>query len=311
MRAIVYDAKARPRTFGLRGVEKPEPADGEVLVRIEAVGLNAADYRSMKMGLIPESGIFGADVAGVVEAVGASVTRFTVGDAIVAETEDCGFGGLAEFVAVPERFVVPKPEALSFVDAAAMPMAAITALQALRDKGGVRQGSRVLIHGASGGVGTFAVQLAKHSGATVTAVCGASHADLVRSLGADRVIDYAYEDFAKDDSRYDIILAVQGSRAPFAYHKSLAKRGVVVVVGGALRQLFGAMIVGPLLSLGSRKHRVLAMKANAADLEFVLNLASEGKIRPVVEKTYPLEEATDAMRYLEGGHATGKIVVTT
>jgi NADPH:quinone reductase-like Zn-dependent oxidoreductase len=310
MKAIVYDKKAKHCAFSLREAAKPVPRAHETVVRVAAVSLNAADYRSMQMGMIPKSGIFGADVAGRIESAGSSVTRFKVGDEVVADTSGCGFGGLAEFVAVPEKLLALKPASVSFVHAAAVPMASITALQGLRDRGGIARGGKVLINGASGGVGTYAVQLAKFLGAEVTAVCGSRNVALVRSLGADRVIDYSKEDFARGEKRYDLILAVQGNRPLRAYRALLGPKGVCVFVGGALSQIFRSMLLGPFLSLGGRKLRVLAAKPNAVDLAYVLGLVEAGTIKPVIERIFPLAEAAEAMRFLGEGHSPGKVVVT-
>ena len=310
MKAILYDTKAKLCGRIPQEVEKPKPGAHDVLVKVEAVALNAADYRSMQMGLIPKSRIFGADVAGKIESVGTAVTRFKAGDEVVADTSGCGFGSLADYVIIPETLLARKPESVPFIEAASVPMAALTALQGLRDKGGIREGSKVLINGASGGVGTFAVQLAKFLGASVTAVCGSRNAELVRSLGADRMIDYSKEDFAKTDSRYDIILAVSGNRPLLTYRRLLEANGTYVMIGGEMSQIFRSLLLGPFLSLGAKKMRSLAARPNAADLEYVLNLVAEGKIKPVIEKVYPFAETADAMQFLSAGHASGKIVVS-
>ena len=193
MKAIVFDKNLSPEKFVLREVEKPTPAEGQVLVKIMAASINAADYRSIRLGNIPKSGIFGADIAGKVEAVGAGVSRLKVGDEVFGDIMSAGWGGLAEYVAVPEKLLAIKPAAVSFLDAASLPIACLTALQGLRDLGGIKAGHRVLIHGAGGGVGTFAVQLAKYFGAEVTAVCGPHNVEQSKTLGADRVIDYTKE----------------------------------------------------------------------------------------------------------------------
>jgi NADPH:quinone reductase-like Zn-dependent oxidoreductase len=309
MKAIVYEKSGSSR-LTLREVEKPTPAADEVLIKVRAVALNAADYRSMRMGVIPKRKIFGADVAGVVEAAGSQVTLFKAGDEVFGDLSFSGSGGLAEYVTAPQRLLARKPENVSWVQAAAVPMSALTALQALRDKGHVQPDQRVLIVGAGGGVGSFAVQLAKHFGAQVTAVCGPKNAEKVRALGADRVMDYTESDFTQTPERYDLILAVNGGHPLLTYRRLLAKRGTCVVVGGALAQVIKVMLFGWLLSLGSKRMSVLSAKASPEDLEFVINLVAQGKIQPVIDRTCPLEETPQAFDYLSRGHALGKVVVT-
>lgn len=304
MKAVVFENKA----LQLREVAKPVPGAGEVLVKVHAVAINAADYRSMKLGAIPKSRIFGSDVAGQVEAVGMDVTKFKVGDEVFGDLSGCGSGGFAEYAAAPEGALAAKPAGVTDADAAAVAMAAVTALQGLR-LGGLRAGQSVLIYGAGGGVGTFAVQLARHFGARVTAQCGPNNVDLARSLGAERVIDYTREDFAADGQRYDLILAVNGSRPLGDYRRALAPRGVLVVVGGELSQVFKTMFFGPILSLGGRKVRLLAAKPNAADLETIIGLVAGGQIKPVIDRRYPLEQTAEAVEYLARGHARGKVIV--
>ena len=304
MKAVVFENKA----LQLREVEKPTPGSGEVLVKIRAVALNAADYRSMSLGAIPKGRIFGADVAGQVEAVGPDVTRFKVGDAVFGDLSGCGFGGLAEYAAAPEHLLAAKPAGVADADASAAAMAAVTALQGLR-LGNLKAGQNVLIYGAGGGVGNFAVQLARHLGARATAVCGPANVELMRSLGAERVIDYTREDFAADGQRYDLILAVNGSRPLGDYRRALNPRGVLVTVGGELSQVFKTMLFGPLLSLGGRKARLLAAKPNVPDLEFIAGLVAQGRIRPVIDRRYPLEQTAEAVAYLARGHARGKVIV--
>lgn len=310
MKAIVYVKRGTPDPFIYCDVSKPIPGDGEVLIKIHAASLNAADYRLFRMGLgIPKSKIFGSDIAGTVEAVGKNIRTFQPGDNVAADTGGYGFGGLAEYAVAPGDIAALIPAEVSFEKAAAVPMAAITALQALRDKGSIRQGQKVLINGASGGVGTYAVQLAKHFGAEVTAVCSTGNADLVRSLGADHVIDYAKEDFTQSGTRYDLIIAVNGYHPLSAYKRALAPEGTYVMVGGTFPQIFKSLIFGPLMSAGKRKIRSLAAKGNAKDLAFLLDLVKEGIINPVIDRRYPLRQAGEAFLYLEKGHAGGKVVI--
>ena len=310
MKAIVFVKRGTPDPFIYCDVKTPIPGDGEVLIKIHAVSLNAADYRLFRMGLgIPKNRIFGADISGIVEAVGTNIHSFLPGDEVVADTSDFGFGGLAEYTVAPERAMVHKPDEISFEKAAAVPLASVTALQALRDRGGIRPGQKVLINGASGGVGTYAVQLAKYFGAEVTAVCSAKKMDLVRSLGADHVVDYTNEDFTKSGIQYDLIIAVNGYHPLSAYKRALASEGTYVMVGGTFPQIFKSLIFGPLMSAGKRKIRSLAAKGNAKDLEFILNLVKEGEINPVIDRRYLLRQAGEAFLYIEQGHAGGKVVI--
>jgi len=309
VKAVVYDKRMSPDSLVVREVERPVPGDHEVLVKIFAVSVNAADYRSMQMGLIPKRKIFGTDIAGKVEAVGKNTQKLKVGDEVFGDTSGSGFGGFAEYVCVPENALALKPASVSFQDAAALPMAAVTALQALRDLGSIKPGQKVLIYGAGGGVGTFAVQLAKHFGAEVTAVCGTKNVELVRSLGADRVIDYTREDFAKSCERYDLLVAVNGNRSLPVYKRALAPGGVFVMVGGALSQVIGTLLFGPVMSIGGKKMRLLVAKPDPKDLEFVINLVVEGKVKPVIDRSYPLQDTAQAVRYARQGHARGKVII--
>ncbi len=213
MKAIVYEKGNSPDVLVLREVEKPIPADNEVLIKVFAVAINAADYRSMSMGIIPKGRIFGADVAGVVEAVGKNVQNFKVGEEVFGDLAGNGFGGFAEFACAPERFFAKKPAGVSFIDTAAVPMAGFTALQGLRGLGNIQTGQKVLICGAGGGVGNFTVQLAKYYGAEVTAVCSPHNVEIVRSIGADFIIDYSKEDFTVSSKKYDLIMAVNGNQS--------------------------------------------------------------------------------------------------
>lgn len=306
MKAVVYDQKA----LVLREMEKPVPGDGEVLVRILAVSVNAADYRSMRMGIIPKRKIFGADISGRIEAAGKNISRFGIGDEVFGDISACGFGGFAEYAAVPESALALKPPGVSFETAAAVPMAGVTALQALRDRGNIRPGQKVLICGAGGGVGTFAVQLARHFGAEVTTVCGEKNAKASRSLGANHVINYKERDFTKGNERYDLILAVNGNESLFTYRRMLAAKGTFVMVGGALPQVIRSLLFGWLMSAGGRKMKFLAAKPSTQDLEFLIRLVENGKLKPVIDRRYSLEETAEAVRYLGLGHALGKVVIT-
>ena len=321
MKAVVYTKYGSPDVLQLKEVEKPTPKDNEVLIRIHAASANAADWHLLRgdpfllrlgYGLLkPNNTILGADIAGRVEAVGNNVTQFQPGDEVFGDISGCGLGGFAEYVSVPEHAVISKPASMTFEEAAAVPMAAVTALQGLRDKGQIQPGQKVLIHGASGGVGTFAVQIAKAFRAEVTAVCSTRKVDLVRSIGADHVIDYTHEDFTKNGQRYDLILAANGNRSMFAYKRALAPTGRYVVTGGSMAQLFQAMLLGPLLSTAGRQNmgNVLA-RPNQNDLACMKELLEAGKVIPVIDRCYPLSETAEAIRYLEAGHARGKVVIT-
>ncbi|MCP3933083.1 MAG: NAD(P)-dependent alcohol dehydrogenase [Bacteroidetes bacterium] len=309
MKAIIYDKKGLPDRLIYQDVDKPIPNDNELLIRVHVVSANAADYRSMKMGMIPKKKIFGSGIAGKVESVGKNIQQFEPGDHVVGDLTDFGFGGFAEYAIAPEKALIHKPENLSSEAAATLPVAATTALKALRDKGAIQKGQKVLIVGSGGGVGTFAVQLARHFSAEVTAVCSTGNIEQSTSLGADFVIDYTKEDFTKKNKYYDLIIAINGNYPLLACRRILKKEGTYVMVGGTLSQISKTLLFGWLLSFGSKKIRSLSAKSDPQDLEFVAKLVAEGKIQPVIEKQYSLAETADAMRYLTEGHAKGKIVI--
>jgi len=309
MKAVVYSKKGKPDRLIYGIFEKPIMGDNEVLIKVVAVSVNAADYRSMSMGIIPKRKIFGADIAGRVESAGKNIRQLRPGDEVIGDLASYGFGGFAEYTVAPEKALILKPAKISFEEAAALPMAAMTALQALRDKGNIQPGHRVLIAGSGGGVGTFAVQLAKYFGAEVTAVCGTGNVDQSRSLGADRVIDYTKEDFTKGAGGYDLILAINGNRRLSDYKRILNPNGIYVMVGGALSQIFKSLLFGQFMSFGSKKMLSLAARANQNDLEFIVKLVEEGKIRPIIDRRYPLDKTSEAMRYLNEGHARGKVII--
>jgi NADPH:quinone reductase-like Zn-dependent oxidoreductase len=308
MKAIVYTKYGPPDVLQLKEVEKPAPKDDEVLIKVHAASLNAYDWhaltadiflvRLMGFGLLkPKNKILGADIAGRVEAVGGNVTQFQPGDDVFG---DIGRGGFAEYACSRENRLVSKPANLSFEEAAAVPMAALTALQGLRDKGRIQPGQKVLINGASGGVGTFAVQIAKSFGAEVTAVCSTGKMDLARSIGADQVIDYTKEDFTKNGQHYDLIFAANGYHPILDYRRALSPKGIYVVAGGTIAQMFQAMTLGG-----------VSAKVNQKDLVFIKELLEAGKVRPVIDRRYLLSEVPEALRYLGEGHARGKVVIST
>lgn len=319
MKAMIYAEYGSPDVLQLKEVATPQPGQDEVLVKVHATGLNAADryklsgapfiVRLIGDGLRrPKHTILGADVAGVVEAAGPNVSRFRPGDAVYGDLSGRGWGGLAEYVAAPEDVWALKPAGVSFEQAAAVPMAAVTALQGLRDKGQIRAGQRVLIYGASGGVGTFALQIAKALGAEVTAVCSPRNVDMAHALGADHVIDYTREDFAQNKQRYGLIFVANGNRPLGDYQRALAPGGIGVVAGGALGQIFQAMLLGPFVA-GRGKVTSLSARPDSGDLATIGEWLEKGTIRPVIDRCYPLAETAEAFRYLEKEHARGKVVV--
>ena len=322
MKAIVCTKYGPPDVLELKEVERPTPKDNEVLVKIHAASVNPADWhilrgkpfllRLMGFGLLkPKNEIPGCDIAGRVEAVGRNVKQFQPGDEVFGDLAQFGLGAFAENVCAPENALALKPANISFEEAAAVPMAAVTALQGLRDKGKIQAGQKVLINGASGGVGTFAVQIAKSFGAEVTGVCSTRNLDMVRSIGADHVIDYTQEDFTQNGQRYDLILAANGYHWISDYKRALSPKGTYVMTGGSMAQLFQAMLLGPWISMtGSKKMGNLMAKLNQKDLIFMKELLEGGKVVPVIERRYPLSEVAEALRYLEEGHAKGKVVIT-
>ena len=309
MKAIVYDKKSHPDRLVYCDVEKPVPTDGEVLIKIHSVSLNAADYRSMKMGLIPKRKIFGADIAGRIESVGKDIALFKPGDEVMGDLASYGFGGLAEYVTAPEKALIKKPGQVSFEAAATLPLAAMTALQALRDKGNIQKGDKVLIVGSAGSVGPFAVQIAKYFGAEVTGVCSSRNVQQTLSIGADYAIDYTKEDFLNSNKRYDLILGINGNYPLLAYRRALAQNGRYVMVGGSLSQIFKSLLLGRLLSSGSKKMKSLSAKPDKQDLEFLGSLLQNGSIKPVIDRRYTLDKTAEAMNYLQPGHSGGKVVI--
>ena len=322
MKAIVYKKYGSPDVLKLEEIQKPTPGDDEALIKVHAASVNAYDWhfltadifliRLMGGGLLkPKNTRLGADMAGRVEAVGRNVKQFEPGDEVFGDIGAWGNGAFAEYVSVPERALELKPTNLSFEQAAAVPMAAVTALQGLRDNGQIQPGQRVLINGASGGVGTFAVQIAKYFGAEVTAVCSTDKMDMARTLGADHVIDYTQEDFTKNGQQYDLIFAANGYHPLSAYKRALTAKGIYVMAGGSMAQIFQAMLLGPRMSeTGGRKMEAAMAKLNQKDLAFLKELLEAGKIAPVIDRRYALSETAKALRYLGEGHAKGKVVIT-
>ena len=323
MKAIVHTRYGSPDVLQLKDVEIPVPTADELLVKIHATSVNASDWHAMRGKPIrtvrgglrkPKDQRLGIDLAGRVEAVGGNVTQFRVGDDVFG----IGRGAFAEYACASEQLLARKPAELSYEAAAAVPVAAITALQALRDKGRIQSGQQVLMQGASGGVGMFAVQIAKAFEAEVTAVCGARHVEQTRALGADHVIDYTQEDFTrkkgKKRRRYDLILAVSGYHSIFAYRRALRPGGRYVLVGASahvFRALFQALLLGPMISkLGGKTLGAFVANPTRQDLLFVKELLEAGKVSPVIDRVYPFSETAEAIRYLEAGHASGKVVIS-
>ncbi len=319
MRAVIYRRYGPPDVLELVEVARPEPGPEEVVVRVHAASVNPLDWHFMRgspvvvrvmSGLLrPRRGRLGVDLAGVVESVGSRVTRFRPGDEVFGAAR----GAVAEYAPAREDRLVGKPASLTFEQAAAAPVAALTALQALRDKAGLEPGQRVLVIGASGGVGTFAVQIAKALGAVVTGVCSTRNVEMVAAIGAERVVDYTREDFAKGEDRYDVILDCIGDHSLSDYRRVMNPRGVHVGVGGSggvMEMLVGFLAVRAVSPFVSQRFVSFIASLNGKDLGVLAELMASGQVKPVIDRSYPLEEAADAIRYLENGHARGKVVVT-
>ena len=318
MKAIVYEKFGSPDVIQLKEIETPAPKDDEVLIKIHAASVNAYDWhfltadifliRFMGGGLLkPKNTRLGADMAGRIEAVGKNIKAFKPGDEVFGMVK----GSFAEYVCAPEKALALKPENTSFNETAAIPMAGITALQGLRDEGQIRVGQKVLINGASGGVGTFAVQIAKSFGTDVTAVCSTRNLDQAHAIGADHVIDYTKEDFTKNGQQYDLIFAANGYHSLPAYKRALTPKGIYVMSGGSQAQIFQSMLMGSMMSeKDGRKMTGVSAKSNQNDLITLKELFEAGKVRSIIDRQYPLSEAAEALRYLGAGHARGKVIIT-
>jgi NADPH:quinone reductase-like Zn-dependent oxidoreductase len=323
MKAIVYHDFGSPDVLRLEEIEKPVPSDNQLLIRVRAVSVNPLDWHYMEgtpyLGRLPEFGLFkpkverlGVDYAGTVEAVGKNVTQYKPGDEVYGNRS----GAFAEYVVATDKGLALKPTNLTFEQAASVPVAAITALQALRDKGKVQPGQKVLINGASGGVGTFAVQIAKSFGAEVTGVCSGRNADMVRSIGADHVIDYMKEDFTKSAGRYDLIVDNVANRSLLECRRVLTSKGKIVMIGGGgindgrwTGPLVGVLKALTLKPFVTQELGMMLAEINNKDLTLLADLIQSGKVKPVIDRTYPFSELPEALRYLEEGHARGKVVV--
>ncbi|KFZ26717.1 MAG: Alcohol dehydrogenase [Candidatus Izimaplasma bacterium HR2] len=320
MKAVVYKKYGPPDTLQLEEVDKPIPKDNEVLIEVVASSVNVADLGMLTgkpfvvrffSGLFkPKNPILGSDVSGIVKSIGKNVSSLKIGDEVFGDIYDSGAGGYAEYVCAAENLLVLKPSSITFEEAAAVPVAAVTALQALQTKGKIMAKQQVLINGASGGVGSFLVQIAKSFGAEVTAVCSSRNIDMAIKLGADYVIDYTKEDFTKNKMKYDLIIGANGFHSIWDYKRSLTSRGKYVMTGGTGVQMFQAIVLAPFLSIiGKKKLGSLAAKANKNDLTFLAQLMETRKLVPYIEKAYKLSEIINAFKYISEGHAKGKIVI--
>ena len=306
MKALIYKNKS----FNFEDIDQPVPSKDEILIKVINTSLNAGDYRLIQLNSgLPKTGILGNAIAGIVDRVGLNVNDFKIGDRVVVDTSDAGFGGLAEYAIAKASSCVSIPDSVSFIDASACPVASTTALQALTLFKTIKHKDKVLIVGASGGVGTFAVQLAKHLGAQMTAVCSTGNVDLMNQLGADVVINYKKDDLHALNETFDLILAINGAYPLSLCRKLLNKDGVYVMVGGPIKQFIMNMLLCPVYSLGKKKFRILNSKSNPIDLNQIIELVSEHKIKPYIERVYPFNEAIEAFKAFEQGHSRGKIVI--
>jgi len=319
MKAIVFTKYGTPDVLELREVDKPVPKDDEVLIKVHAVSINDWDWGALQgipfinrllFGLLkPKKKILGSDIAGRIEAVGKNVEQFQSGDEVFGDLSG-EWGGFAEYVCARENALALKPASMTFDEAAAIPQAAMLAVQGLRDKGQIQPGQKLLINGAGGGVGTFAVQIAKLYGVEVTGVDSSGKLDMLRSMGFDQVIDYTQEDFTKNGQCYDLILDVKTNRSIFDYTRALSPNGSYVTVGGSMARLFQFLFLGPLISLISKKKiRIVALKPNK-DLAYLNELFEAGKVKPVIDGPYKLSEVPKAFRHFGEGRHKGKVVIT-
>ncbi|WP_337103298.1 NAD(P)-dependent alcohol dehydrogenase [Paenibacillus sp. YIM B09110] len=320
MKALVYESYGSPEVLRLEEVDVPVPKDHEVLIEVHAASVNSWDFDLLRgkpyitrLGGLrkPRYRILGADIAGRVIAVGAAAKRFRPGDEVFGDLCGCGWGGFAEYVSANEEALTLKSEGISFEEAAAIPQAAVLALQGMRNKGNLREGHRVLINGAGGGVGTFAVQYAKLLGAEVTCVDRAEKLEMLLSIGSDYVLDYMKDDFTSSGLRYDLILDVVGNRSVFAMQHALMKGGTYVMIGGPLPRILLTVLASPLFAwLGRKKVAVLVHKPNHDDQMIWIDLVKAGQVVPVIDRQYPLSDAAQALRYFGEGRAKGKVIIS-
>ena len=319
MRAVVYEKYGSTDVLELKDIPKPEPKDHEVLVKVVASSVNSWDwdrltgkpylYRLLSGITKPKLKILGADVAGIVELVGKDVKTIKTGDHVYGDLSECNWGGFAEYVCASEDALIHKPQTMSFEQAAAIPQAAVMALQGLVEKKHIQPGQKLLMNGGGGAVGTFAIQLAKHFGAEVTCVDHTSKLDFMRSLGADQVIDYTIENFTKTGDRYDVIVDVVANQSVFDYKRALKDDGIYLMIGGKIPSILQIAFLGPLISKkGGKQIRILGIKTNK-DLNFINELFEAGKLKPVIDKIYPLSETAQALQKIGDGTVMGKVVV--
>jgi NADPH:quinone reductase-like Zn-dependent oxidoreductase len=319
MKAVVYRKYGPPEVLQVKDIPKPVPGNGEVLVKIHAASVNRSDWECLigeplyvRMGGIrrPRHPILGSDIAGRVEAVGSNVTKFKPGDEVFGDIMGRN-GGFAEYVCVHEKVLAPIPAGMTFEEASVIPQPGVIALQGIRDKGLVGPGKQVLINGAGGATGVFAIQIAKQLGAEVTGVDKGAKHDLMRSLGADHVIDYTRDDFTRNGSQYDLILDLVAYRSVFAYRRALKRGGSYYYVGGSVRLLFAILFFGPIIKrVTGKKIGFLAVRPSTKDMLYIAEQLQSGQLTSVIDKRFPLEEVPDALRYLGEGHARGKLVIT-
>ena len=318
MKAIIHTKYGSPDVLQLKEVERPTPKDNEVLIKVQAVSVNRSDWENLtgsplysRFGglLRPRHKILGSDIAGRVEITGRKIKQFQIGDEVFGDVS-FRMGGFAEYVCALEETLALKPASMTFEEVAAIPQGAVIALQGIRDKGHVQPGQKILINGAGGGAGMFALQLAKLYGAEVTGVDNSGKLDFMRSLGADHVIDYTQEDFTKNGQQYDLILDVVANRSVFAYKRALSPKGSYFAVGGSISTLFQILILGPWIRRTTgKKIRILAVQPSLEDLVQVTELCEAGKVAPVIDRRFSLSEVPEALRYLGEGFVKGKVVI--
>jgi NADPH:quinone reductase-like Zn-dependent oxidoreductase len=319
MKAVVYTRYGPPEALRLDDIERPRPRDDQVLIKVHAASVNASDWETLRGKPLyariggpvrPRFRILGSDIAGRVEAIGSAVTRFRPGDEVFGDNLAL-MGGFAEYVCAREQALAAKPAGMSFEEAAAIPQAGVIALQGIRRKGLVQPGQKVLVNGAGGGAGMFAVQLAKLAGAQVTGVDNAGKLDFVRSLGADQVVDYTRTDFTRTGEQYDLVLDLAAHRSAFDYRRALATNGRYLYVGGSVPTLLQVLLVGPLIGRkAGKKIRLLVVQSNPQDLVTVAELCQAGAIVPVIDRRFSLSDVPHALRQLGDGQAAGKLVIT-
>lgn len=320
MKAIVYVKYGPPKVLEPKEIEKPIPKDNEVLVKVHATSVNDWDWGLLRgspfmnrlfFGLLkPKIKILGGDIAGQVETVGRNVKRFQPGDEVYGDLTASGFGGFAEYVSVSENALVPKPVSMTYEEAAAIPQAAVLALQGFILERQVQPGQKVLINGAGGGAGTFAIQIAKSYGAEVTGVDSTVKLDTMRTIGADHVFDYTKEDFTKSGRRYDMILDFAAHHSVFNYNRALSPGGIYIIVGGSTGRILQIVSLGPLISMTTSKKISTLLHRQNKDLDIIEELFEAGKVKPVIDKVYPLSEVPEALQYFGEGQARGKVVIT-